>query len=691
MDERALGSTRKRYVWSLKRQDAREWTRALAGEEEAPVWRGLLRSLPLFLLCLFGSMGSLAGGARPFAMALLCASMLTGKNVLLAALGCGVGAALSGDPVQALSVCLYFAAYAALCLTRLRPSDLSLTLLCGLFAGALPMALAQSPFEWVVAALSALASMLLSGLYASALDLRWRERELLSLEETCGLCLLLAALLLGLKPLRVQGVSPVLTVYLALCLLCGHLGGVGLGAAVGAALGAMAALGEPAQPHLAGGMALCGLLAGLFHRFGRLGSALGLGLAAALSAALHESWLAPEMLAQLGLAALLLFLLPGGFLQGLRLRLNREAMLRQRSCDAQNEARQDLRRKLEGYAQLYDNMAQILKRRPGGRQYAAVASALGAMAQGLQRPLEPDPELARACAEALDRARLPVSRIRAYKEGGEARVALGFRRHADRQQREEAVRVLSAELGLTLRLSPEQEGGEDELLLCPATRYQLLVGACRRASAEGNGSCGDNHIFRELPGGQYMLAISDGMGHGSKACDESRAAVELLEDYLAAGFEPGAAVMGVNDLLLKREKGEMFATMDLALVDLTRGQLRLLKIGAVQSYIKRGRELIALSGGALPMGIVDALSPFEGETQLQEGDVLVMLSDGVADAAGPQEGWLEKEIGQLALREPQAAAERLVERAAKRGASDDMTVLVARVFRRTQAPADAPA
>ena len=69
MDERALGSTRKRYVWSLKRQDAREWTRALAGEEEAPVWRGLLRSLPLFLLCLFGSMGSLAGGARPFAMA----------------------------------------------------------------------------------------------------------------------------------------------------------------------------------------------------------------------------------------------------------------------------------------------------------------------------------------------------------------------------------------------------------------------------------------------------------------------------------------------------------------------------------------------------------------------------------------------------------------------------------------------
>lgn len=141
-----------------------------------------------------------------------------------------------------------------------------------------------------------------------------------------------------------------------------------------------------------------------------------------------------------------------------------------------------------------------------------VASAPGRHGPGAwQRPLEPDPELARACAEALDRARLPVSRIRAYKEGGEARVALGFRRHADRQQREEAVRVLSAELGLTLRLSPER-GRRDELLLCPATRYQLLVGACRRASAEGNGSCGDNHIFRELPGGQYMLAISDGHG-----------------------------------------------------------------------------------------------------------------------------------------------------------------------------------
>ena len=180
-----------------------------------------------------------------------------------------------------------------------------------------------------------------------------------------------------------------------------------------------------------------------------------------------------------------------------------------------------------------------------------------------------------------------------------------------------------------------------------------------------------NHIFRELPGGQYMLAISDGMGHGSKACDESRAAVELLEDYLAAGFEPGAAVMGVNDLLLKRERGEMFATMDLALVDLTRGQLRLLKIGAVQSYIKRGRELIALSGGALPMGIVEKVRPSVTQLKMQDGDALILLSDGVMDAVDGNEKWLTEEILAMDLRDAEGAARRLISHARAVGKHED--------------------
>ncbi len=687
MNEKTIKTQRRSYVWSLRRRDKRAWSQAVAGEAEGLRWREMLRQLPFLPLCLLCSMGRMQGGASPFGMGLLAGWLMAGRSPLPAVLGCAAGAALGGSWDQAACILLFFLLHQGLAMMKVRPGELTLMLLCGLCAF-LPVFAAESIYAVVTAALSALASMLLAVLFAGVLKVRWRQRESLSLEELCGAALLLGALLLGMKPWLIRGVSPALLLYLFVLLVGGYLGGPGAGAALGVSLGMLAALGEPAQPFLVGGMALCGLLCGLFGAYGRFPAALGLCLGGTLSAALSESWFAPAMWMQAGGACLLFLLLPGRLLRYLRIRVNRDAFARRTEADMQNEARQEVRAHLEGYAALYENMGAILRRRSGGRQYAAMARALSGMADALRRPVETDGELASACALALDKARLPVLKVRAWREGGQLRLRLRFRRRAGREQREEAVRVCAAAAGTPLRLQPGRTCPEDELLLGPASRFQLLVGAYRLAGEEGE-PCGDNHVFRELPDDSYMLAISDGMGQGARAAEESRAAVELLEDYLCAGFEPQAAVLGVNDLLLKREKGEMFATMDLSLIDLTTGRLRSSKIGAAQSYIRRGRELIRLSGGALPMGIVEMVSPFEGETQLMDGDVLVMVSDGVADAGDEGPGWLEKEIGLSLPREPQAAARALVESAERRARTpDDRTALVARVLCRGGAGAE---
>ena len=180
-----------------------------------------------------------------------------------------------------------------------------------------------------------------------------------------------------------------------------------------------------------------------------------------------------------------------------------------------------------------------------------------------------------------------------------------------------------------------------------------------------------------------MMALADGMGHGERAQAEGRAAVDLMEDFLLARFEPEAALTGVNDLLLHKNPEESFTTMDLSLIDLTHGTLRAMKIGAADSYIRRGRRVLSVTGDALPMGILEKVRPSVTQMQLQDGDVLVMLSDGVADAMGGDEMWLTREILMMDVRSPESAARRLLADAAAAGhPQDDMTVGVLRIVQR---------
>ena len=155
-----------------------------------------------------------------------------------------------------------------------------------------------------------------------------------------------------------------------------------------------------------------------------------------------------------------------------------------------------------------------------------------------------------------------------------------------------------------------------------------------------------------------------------------------MEDFLLARFEPEAALNGVNDLLLSRG-GECFSTMDLMLIDLAHGTLKAMKIGAVSSFVRRGRRVIEVGGDALPMGIVEKVKPSVTQMQLQDGDVLVLLSDGVLDAVDGDAAWLQNEIQAIDARAPAQSARRLIERAAQAGHHpDDMTVCILRLVRR---------
>ena len=179
-----------------------------------------------------------------------------------------------------------------------------------------------------------------------------------------------------------------------------------------------------------------------------------------------------------------------------------------------------------------------------------------------------------------------------------------------------------------------------------------------------------------------MLALSDGMGSGVSARQESHAALTLMVESLRAGYTRAQALDVVNALMLMCTGREMYATMDLFVCDLHTGETAFEKLGACASYVVRDGEVRSIGADTLPVGVLPEVEARSLRMTLQEGDVVVMLTDGVADAYPGGEDALRETIGKLAWLHPQAVGEKLIAQALAGGeARDDMAVLCARICR----------
>ncbi len=84
--------------------------------------------------------------------------------------------------------------------------------------------------------------------------------------------------------------------------------------------------------------------------------------------------------------------------------------------------------------------------------------------------------------------------------------------------------------------------------------YQMLYGVAR-LTREAEKVSGDNYICRQEEDGRFFLCLSDGMGSGMEALEESEIVVELLEQFLESGFSQETAARMVNSALLSERTG----------------------------------------------------------------------------------------------------------------------------------------
>lgn len=189
-------------------------------------------------------------------------------------------------------------------------------------------------------------------------------------------------------------------------------------------------------------------------------------------------------------------------------------------------------------------------------------------------------------------------------------------------------------------------------------------------------------MMMELSGGRQGVALSDGMGSGEKACRESTLVIELLEELLEAGFPEKTAIQMINTTLVMGREEIHFSTIDMSVFDLYTGTCELIKAGASSTFIKKKDKVEHLSSTSLPIGVLHTIEIDSVKRQLEDGDFVIMVTDGIMDAlpVGEQDILLETIIQGTAMNNPKEMAHHILEQVLNWNGDaapmDDMTVLV---------------
>jgi stage II sporulation protein E len=209
----------------------------------------------------------------------------------------------------------------------------------------------------------------------------------------------------------------------------------------------------------------------------------------------------------------------------------------------------------------------------------------------------------------------------------------------------------------------------------------------RRICKDGESYSGDSYNFGKLSDGTYMTILSDGMGSGPQAEQESNAAVELIEKFSRTGFNRQTAINTVNSIMtLKFSAEEKFSTVDLGNIDLYTGEAEFMKVGAVASFIKSGNKIEVVRSKTLPMGVLDKVDIDITRKKVKNGDIIIMLTDGILDYSNEAAGrvdWVVDFLQNNICSSPKELVDELIEKAKELSGGkvkDDMTVIVSKVY-----------
>jgi serine phosphatase RsbU (regulator of sigma subunit) len=337
-----------------------------------------------------------------------------------------------------------------------------------------------------------------------------------------------------------------------------------------------------------------------------------------------------------------------------------------------------------GSAALVERLIKSDKTEAFAIDYEALSKLLAGSVAGNEAEYRVDEEMTKKLRRSLKYMDMPASRALCYGARRKQIIIGGVELSRVRMGAEEIRRAI--ENTLRTRMNKPRFHIEDETVTMTLTaRRRFAVEQAKATSIrESESANGDTAAMFETREDYYYALISDGMGSGREAAITSKLCAVFCEQMLAGGNDKAVTLEMLNGFIRSRGS-ECSATIDMAEIDMITGEACFVKSGAAPSYVLRTGNLYKIQSKTVPIGILPELDAEKIRFELQEGDVIVMLSDGVAQSL--EDGvWLANLLSYEWVEDLQLMAEKILDNAALNNArSDDMTVALVRVTENTEA------
>ena len=148
---------------------------------------------------------------------------------------------------------------------------------------------------------------------------------------------------------------------------------------------------------------------------------------------------------------------------------------------------------------------------------------------------------------------------------------------------------------------------------------------------DGNKISGDSYMYENFGNGQTFIAISDGMGNGELAHQESSEALKILKCLLSFNIPVKTAIQTLQQLKQHSNENERFFSLDVCMIDRERQRATFYKKGATPTFLVRNQQIELINLAQLPVGVMSDQDVDHVTLSLEEDDVLIMCSDGIVE------------------------------------------------------------
>ena len=212
---------------------------------------------------------------------------------------------------------------------------------------------------------------------------------------------------------------------------------------------------------------------------------------------------------------------------------------------------------------------------------------------------------------------------------------------------EETVRELEASREvIRLKTLEERKNSERELALAQETQESLLPRflpqfenfRIHAFNSPTRYVGGDFYDFLQLSSGEWMGVLADVSGKGISAALLSSMVLGALSMEFHSGTQPQEVLNRVNRLLCEKSLPFQFVTLFLFLLD-PNGTGQFISAGHNPAYLFRSAtgKIEELASDSFFLGMFDSASYESRVFRLDQGDILVVYSDGLTDAQNQQD------------------------------------------------------